>query len=214
MRSVLFLSVWAVGLSAQTPLNLSRAKAAAIAYYDSGAYHADVQTVADAAISWLEQRTATRTPDERLAVVFDVDETVLSNYPHMVSQDFGYVTDVWQQWVDKADAPPLEAVREVYRKARELGVAVIFITGRKAPEEREGTLHNLAIAGMGAYERILLRSDEDTAPTAAERKAVRRAQLEAEGWTIVASIGDQQSDLSGGHAERGFKLPNPFYEVP
>ena len=214
MRCVLFLTVWAVGLSAQTPLNLSRAKAAAIAYHDSGTYHAEVQAVADEATAWLLQRAAARGPDERLAIVFDVDETVLSNYPHMVSQDFGYVTTVWQQWVDRAEAPPLEAVREVYRRARELGVAVVFLTGRKDPEEREGTVRNLEEAGMGEYERILLRTRDDVAPTAGERKAARRAQLEAEGWTIIASVGDQESDLSGGHAERTFKLPNPFYEVP
>jgi len=27
-------------------------------------------------------------------------------------------------------------------------------------------------------------------------------------------VGDQLSDLSGGHAERTFKVPNPFYFVP
>ena len=208
------MAVLAVAVSAQEPLNLSRAKAVAIAYHDSGAYHADIQVVADAALSWLVQRVAQRGENERLAIVFDVDETVLSNYPHMVSQDFGYVTEVWQQWVNRAAAPPLEAVREVYRKARELGVAVVFLTGRKDPEEREGTVRNLEEAGMGEYERILLRTRDDVAPTAGERKAARRAQLEVEGWTIIASVGDQESDLSGGHAERTFKLPNPFYEVP
>lgn len=208
------MAVLAVAVSAQAPLNLSRAKAHAVAYHDSGAYHADIQVVADAALSWLVQRVAQRGENERLAIVFDVDETVLSNYPHMVSQDFGYVTEMWQQWVDRAAAPPLEAVREVYRKARELGVAVVFLTGRKDPEERAGTLRNLEEAGMGEYERILLRTRDDVAPTAGERKAARRAQLEAEGWTIIASVGDQESDLSGGHAERTFKLPNPFYEIP
>ena len=36
-------------------------------------------------------------------------------------------------------------------------------------------------------------------------------RLEAEGYTIIGNIGDQLSDLEGGHAERTFKLPNPFY---
>jgi membrane-bound lytic murein transglycosylase MltF len=40
-----------------------------------------------------------------------------------------------------------------------------------------------------------------------------RAAWEAEGWTIIATISDQESDL-GPHAERGLKLPNPFYKVP
>jgi hypothetical protein len=27
-------------------------------------------------------------------------------------------------------------------------------------------------------------------------------------------LGDQNSDLTGGYAERGFKLPNPYYYLP
>ncbi|WP_225919395.1 HAD family acid phosphatase [Actomonas aquatica] len=200
--------------AAEAPLNLTRAKAAVRAYYDTGAYHADVQAVADAATAWLEERVAARTADERLAMVFDIDETVLSNYQQMVSQDFGYVPVAWEQWVEQGTAAPLEPVRAVYRRARELGVAVIFLTGRSHDAEREGTLLNLERTGMTDYEQIIFKSDEDTAPTAAERKAARRAQLEAKGWTIIASIGDQESDLAGGHAEKLFKLPNPFYEIP
>jgi len=30
----------------------------------------------------------------------------------------------------------------------------------------------------------------------------------------VANVGDQLSDLAGGHAGRDFKLPNPFYHIP
>jgi hypothetical protein len=30
---------------------------------------------------------------------------------------------------------------------------------------------------------------------------------------IIANIGDQPSDLFGGHAEKMFLLPNPFYRV-
>jgi HAD superfamily, subfamily IIIB (Acid phosphatase) len=38
-----------------------------------------------------------------------------------------------------------------------------------------------------------------------------RRKLTAEGYIIIANIGDQDSDLTGGYAERIFKLPNPFY---
>jgi predicted secreted acid phosphatase len=30
--------------------------------------------------------------------VFDIDETVLSNLPHMREMDFGYVADEWNAW--------------------------------------------------------------------------------------------------------------------
>lgn len=216
MKWVLLLAMLSGGAwaAAPMPLNLTKAKAAVRDYHDSGRYLDDVAQVAEWGKSWLEKRAAQRADDERLAVVFDVDETVLSNYPHMDERDFGYVPAEWVDWVDRSAAPPLEAMREVYDTARRLNMAVIFLTGRTTPEERDGTIKNLEQAGMGEFARIIFRGAEDTAPTAAERKRLRRIQLEEEGWTIVASFGDQGSDLAGGHAERIFKLPNPFYEVP
>lgn len=213
---VIWLAIlgFATNAAEPEPLNLSRAKAAVVAYHDDGRYLMDVKRVADWAIDWIEHRAAMRKADERLLVIFDVDETVLSNYPQMAAKDFGYVPEEWVIWVDKAAAPAIKPMRDVYRVARKLDVDVIFLTGRHAPEEEVGTIKNLELQGMGEYERIIFRGDSDTAPTAAERKRLRRIQLEQEGWTIIASLGDQGSDIAGGHAERIFKLPNPFYEVP
>ncbi|TIP90617.1 MAG: acid phosphatase, partial [Mesorhizobium sp.] len=44
-------------------------------------------------------------------------------------------------------------------------------------------------------------------------KAPIRAEIEKAGYTIIANVGDQPSDLFGGHAEKLFLLPNPFYRV-
>jgi len=49
--------------------------------------------------------------------------------------------------------------------------------------------------------------------SAADFKAPQRERLTREGYTIVANIGDQPSDLAGGFAERAFLLPNPFYRI-
>jgi acid phosphatase len=50
--------------------------------------------------------------------------------------------------------------------------------------------------------------------SAADYKTPHREAIEAMGYTIVANVGDQPSDLAGGHAEQTFKLPNPFYRIP
>jgi hypothetical protein len=38
--------------------------------------------------------------------------------------------------------------------------------------------------------------------------------LEREGYTIIASLGDQVSDMSFGALKKGFLLPNLMYFIP
>ncbi len=45
-------------------------------------------------------------------------------------------------------------------------------------------------------------------------KSGTRAYIESLGYDIVASFGDQFSDLKGGYADRTFKMPNPNYYLP
>ncbi len=104
-------------------------------------------------------------------------------------------------------------MREVYEAARAADVAVLFLTGRKDPVDRAGTVENLRRQGMGDYAELKLATKDDPRLTARERKTAARAEWTARGWTIIATMGDQESDL-GEHAERGFKLPNPFYHIP
>lgn len=209
---------WAIaaGATAETrePLNLTHAKTAVREYVESGRYAEDLDVVAVEVTRWLRERVERRTEGEKLAIVLDIDETVLSNYPQMDREDFGYNRIDWVAWVNKGVAPAIPPMRVVYGEARRLGVAVVFLTGRSDPAEKPGTLTNLEREGMGEYLRIYFKTAEDTAPTAAERKVKRRAEVEADGWTIIASVGDQYSDFQGGHTEKGFKLPNPFYEIP
>ncbi|MEV8503910.1 HAD family acid phosphatase [Actinoplanes sp. NPDC051475] len=56
-------------------------------------------------------------------------------------------------------------------------------------------------------ERVYLRPWFNTQPDA-ELKADARKAIEAQGYRIVANIGNSPSDLSGGHADRTFKLPD------
>lgn len=199
----------------EEPANLSDAKAAVLAYVDSGAYARDFAAVAADARAWIERRAAGRRPGERLAIVVDIDETALSNLAHMRAQDLGYHPQAWEKWIDSASAPALPPLLELHRAARARDVAVLFLTGRKGPRERAGTEANLRREGFTDYAALRLSEPADAGhASAAARKAAARAAWSAEGWTIIATIGDQESDLVGGHAERAFKLPNPFYRIP
>ena len=197
------------------PTNLSRLKEEIVQYVDSGRYLKQIDKVSREAIDWVERRAnggdgprAERGP-ARLAVVFDIDETLLSNLPHMRRMDFGYVPAEWEAWVARGEAPCLEPVREIYRCARRLGIAVILITGRYE-RDRAGTENNLRRIDVTDYAQIFF-APEGAKETAENFKTATRARLVREGYTIIASIGDQESDLAGGFAERTFKLPAPFY---
>lgn len=191
------------------PRNLQLAKEEVRAYVAGGGYARDVAAVAEQVRAWVEQRAAAG--GGRLAVVFDVDETLLSNLPSMEALDFGYIPDEWRRWVEQASAPALEPVREVFRRARTLGVETLVITGRRE-SERQATARNLAAVGCGDFRELVCRPDGDQR-AAVDFKTAARARLAAEGWLIIANIGDQESDLAGGYSERTFKLPGPFYLI-
>jgi acid phosphatase len=178
------------------------------AYHDSGAYGRDLRAVAaDARITLLDGLAA-EPQGTRPAIVLDVDETSLSNYRKLEASDFGNTT-VPAAVAAKPD-PAIAPIRRLYRTARSRGVAVFFVTGR-APARRAQTLANLRSAGYrsgwtGASFRP--RSQKTVA-----FKSSTRARIERSGYTILVNVGDQRSDLQGGHAQRAFKLPNPFYTI-
>lgn len=208
IASLLLLVSCAVSESG--PPNLSLAKQEVATYADSGEYRADLGVVAGRAARWIEARAGRG--GGRLAVVFDIDETVLSNLPHMKESDWGYREKEWDKWMARTAAPAILPVREVYQTALDRGVAVFFITGRTAKDRRH-TARNLALQGMGKYEQLITRPDGPKEP-AAVFKSARRREISSRSFTIIANIGDQATDLEGGFAERDFKLPNPFYLIP
>lgn len=202
----------AVALAAplsREPANLDPHKQEIRDYVTSGKYNEDIAAVAAEALAWVEARAAKRAAGERLAIVFDLDETLLSNWAHLSFLGLGYENSAWTQWVASGQATAIEPVREVYRAARRLGIDVVFITGRRE-SDRPGTEKNLRAIGCGDYVVLLCKPNNSKEKTGAFKTAAR-ARLEAEGRRIIANLGDQLSDLEGGHAEKTFKLPNPFY---
>ncbi len=198
-------------VSVAEPANLFPHKIELRAYVDSGRYQAGLERVAASALAWVDERASRRLPAERLAVVFDLDETLLLNWSSISANDFGYIPPLWEQWVDQAAAPAIESVREVYRAARKRGMAVFYITGR-SERDRVGTERNLHSIHCAEYVELICKPAEVKQSSAAFKTAARE-RLMRDGYTIIANLGDQESDLVGGFSERTFKLPNPFYQT-
>ncbi len=175
--------------------------------------------VAAKARAYLERRAP---QVSRPAAVFDIDETSLSNWPAYRVNGWGRITagdcDVdsgpcgLRAWQAMGSSQAIRPTLELARRARELGVAVFFISARP-PQLQEATSRNLREQGY-VWEGLILLPEGAHFSSAADFKAPERRKLAEQGYTILFSIGDQESDLKGGYAERTFKLPNPVYYLP
>ncbi|MET7381539.1 HAD family acid phosphatase [Streptomyces sp. NPDC005526] len=165
------------------------ATAAASGNVDYATWQRDCQAVMDQAMPYLRERIADARPGEKQAIVFDIDNTTLET-------DFGF------SYPQPANKPVLRAAEY----AQEHGVALFFVTARpgivKAP-----TKYNLEYDGY-AVDGLYVRGLLDLFKNVADYKTAQRADIESKGYTIIANIGNSATDLSGGHAEQTFKLPD------
>ncbi|MFF7528210.1 HAD family acid phosphatase [Streptomyces bobili] len=165
------------------------ATAAAAEDVDYTTWQADCLTVMNQALPYLKQRIAAVKPGEKQALVLDIDNTTLET-------DFGF------SYPQPANKPVLD----VAKYAQERGVSLFFVTAR--PGIISGvTDYNLKYVGYkvsGLYVRGLFDLFKDVAAY----KTAQRVNIESKGYTIIGNIGNSATDLSGGHAEKTFKLPD------
>ncbi|GAA2763909.1 HAD family acid phosphatase [Streptomyces paradoxus] len=161
----------------------------AAADVDYGTWQKDCQAVMNQALPYLKQRIAAAKPGEKQAIVLDIDNTALET-------DFGF------SYPQPANKPVLEAARY----AQERGVALFFVTAR--PDIIASfTQYNLKQTGY-QVSGLYVRNFIDLFKNVAEYKTAQRVDIERKGYTIIANIGNSSTDLSGGHAEKTYKLPD------
>ena len=126
----------------------------------SGQYWKDTETAIAAGKPLLEEAG-----NFTKMIVFDIDETCLSNIPLFQMTQSSITPEQWRQWVASARAPAIPVSLEFYKvlpqdlhlflsslSQKELhakGFSVVFLTGR--PESvRNVTITNLYRAGFGS----------------------------------------------------------------
>ncbi|MFF7980321.1 HAD family acid phosphatase [Streptomyces sp. NPDC007901] len=156
---------------------------------DYATWQQDCQSVMDQALPYLKSRIAAAKPGEKQAIVFDIDNTTLET-------DFGF------SWPQPANKPVLN----VAKYAQEHGVSLFFVTARPGiiylPTEYNLEHDGYQVSGL--YVRGLLDLFKDVAAY----KTAQRVDIENKGYDIIANIGNSATDLSGGHADKTFKLPD------
>jgi predicted secreted acid phosphatase len=202
------------------PRNLGDLKLQITDYERSGRYQRDVVAVLSNAEAYVLRRAPlVRKP----AIVLDIDETSLSNWPQIRANDYGRIANGpcdlpagpcgQASWVAGAQAEAIMPTLGLFRAAKTKGVSIFFITGRYETA-REATEANLHKVGYDAWSALIMRPAGTSTASAADYKAPERAKIAAQGFTIIANVGDQPSDLAGGNAERVYLVPNPSYRIP
>ncbi len=210
-------------LRVTSPWNIGPNAAAQVeAYYTSGEATADQAAVSRAALrwtrSWVQRSCGSVKPAVvrtcKAAAVFDIDETLLSNYPVLAAATpaFTFSSAASDAAVENCSTPANQPVKALFVSLKRLGVTMFIVTGR-AESERAATAACLTKVGITDYEGLILKPSGNT-QNAAARKADQRRELVSQGWKIGPSIGDQVSDMAYGSLAHGFLLPNAMYFIP
>jgi len=136
--------------------------------------------------------------EKPLAVVLDIDETVLDNSPQTAQQIVDGVpfTDaMWEEWCSLAQAQPLPGALDFTWQAVGQGVEVFYISNR-ANHLLDVTLENLRTAGFPCADssHVLLKTNSSV-------KDERREKVNKT-HEIALLIGDNLGDFSGIYDDR------------
>jgi 5'-nucleotidase (lipoprotein e(P4) family) len=126
-----------------------------------------------------------------LAVVTDIDETLLDNSPYdavraINNQEFDL--KAWKQWTAKGIADTVPGAPSFFKYAASKGVTVFYITNRDE-DEREGTTKNLKLYNLPFADaaHIILKQTVSS-------KETRRQQVLTK-YNIVLLCGDNLPDF-------------------
>lgn len=129
-------------------------------------------------------------PVKPLAVILDVDETVLDNSPYQgaaVTEGISYPTG-WTEWVKQEKANLLPGVRDFLNYAAEQKVEVFYVTNRNQ-EEKDATVANLKQFGLPNADAAHVFVKSKTSDKTARRRTILRD------YEIVLLIGDNLGDF-------------------
>ncbi len=127
-----------------------------------------------------------------IAIVTDIDETILDNSPYAVTQaQKGNEFDLesWLEWTSKGEAIAYPGALEFFNYAASKNVTVFYISNRNE-NDKSGTLKNLKDLGFPFADEEHLLVMKDTS-----NKEERRNEI-LKNYEIFMYLGDNLSDFS------------------
>ena len=200
-----------IALPCTPPANIESAKRAVIDYYTSGQFDLECEGVIDKALQYFVAHDTTFNANK--TVIFDIDETALSNFEHFSSVEFcrNCYAQMRQELPIKSPIPAIPAVKRLYDFLVERSYHIIFLTNRRHAHY-EVTYNNLIVAGYHTFDRLITKEEIYKHLSPQEFKAQQRALLVNAGFDIVASVGDMPGDFVGGNTGYHVRIPNYLYE--
>lgn len=157
------------------------------------------QTCLDQALrdpTWSALEAASLSDARPVAVILDVDETVLDNSPasaEMILRNRDFEAEAWDDWVKRGEAEGLPGAREFLAHARRHRVAVFYVTNRAA-KNRDVTVENLrrAVDPLVRSEHVLCRGGRSGWTS---DKTTRREHVAAT-YRVLLLLGDDYGDFA------------------
>ncbi len=148
----------------------------------------------------LDKRIGVTDAPKKLAIITDIDETILDNSlfnGRLISADQNYSSRQWKNWTDLAQADTIPGALDFFMYATSLGVEVFYVTNRKI-EEQTATLKNLNKYGFpfANISHLYMRGDTLKIPgDKSNNKEARRRAIMAN-YEILLLLGDNLDDFT------------------
>jgi 5'-nucleotidase (lipoprotein e(P4) family) len=143
-------------------------------------------------IATLRLNEAIRSGQRRLAIVTDLDETILDNSfseAQMLKEGKSFTPANWKQWTDRSAATAVPGAVEFLQLAKKKGVSIFYISNRDT-SEINSTLANLKNLGLPDANRKHMLFLENTSSKESRRQSV------AAKHRIFMLIGDNLNDFT------------------
>ncbi len=133
-----------------------------------------------------------------LAIIADVDETVLDNSPYdgkLILNNITYNRESWVEWGNLEIAEAIPGALEFLKYASEKNVEIFYISNRYS-EQLDATINNLKKLGFpdAKESNVLLRSNS--------RSKSERRKFVSENYEVIMLIGDNLADFNDDFEEK------------
>ena len=127
-----------------------------------------------------------------LAIITDIDETILDNSPFAVHQGLlgkEYESAAWKTWTDKASADTMPGAAAFLKEMSKAGITVFYITNRNA-NEQQATIQNLSAFNLPNADVAHVLTRQSTSSKEERRNFVLG------GHEVILLMGDNLADFT------------------